>query len=371
MKRLMEDILRNEPPRIPMQYSNGLWKLIQEMLIKDPELRPDVATVLRSPVLLRAIPEITARLQQAAVPVAAVPQAGEPLRAAPSSPQRHLSLTSGSTPEPPLTRGAGNARLRSTTKPDPLSAQRWCTAFLPCSTASRGRITAAGLSFPAPAPLPSAPAVVAPPLLQPSVVRPPPPPVAKLAHFVDDTEHVSYHPALLQPQSCFTVDDYQHELELAEVVKSMQTLTAAQPVIPTEEEEERAAALLPPSAAAAAKAQNCSLRRPVRRTWTLPMSSIVLPDSSQHRTRLGESVSGQRGTVADEDCAFSGTCMCGAVHFNGWISLIIGSFTLYLWYLSALRLHPRHRVAAHAWTVVPRAGLDCEGVALLQSRSLR
>jgi serine/threonine protein kinase len=62
MKRLMDEILTKDPPRIPRCYSDGLWRLIQSMLHKDPLCRPDAATVLRSPVLLAVVPGIASQL---------------------------------------------------------------------------------------------------------------------------------------------------------------------------------------------------------------------------------------------------------------------------------------------------------------------
>ena len=62
MKRLMDEIMTKDPPRIPRQYSDGLWQLIQSMLHKDPLCRPDAGSVLHSPVLLQAIPSISSKL---------------------------------------------------------------------------------------------------------------------------------------------------------------------------------------------------------------------------------------------------------------------------------------------------------------------
>ncbi|RNF05756.1 putative protein kinase [Trypanosoma rangeli] len=62
MNRLMDDICRKEPRRIPAGFSDELWELVLWMLKKDPRQRPDAGQILRSPVLLRAIPNIIKKL---------------------------------------------------------------------------------------------------------------------------------------------------------------------------------------------------------------------------------------------------------------------------------------------------------------------
>ncbi|ESL09187.1 protein kinase [Trypanosoma rangeli SC58] len=62
MNRLMDDICRKEPRRIPASFSDELWELVLWMLKKDPRQRPDAGQILRSPVLLRAIPNIIKKL---------------------------------------------------------------------------------------------------------------------------------------------------------------------------------------------------------------------------------------------------------------------------------------------------------------------
>ncbi|ORC86486.1 putative protein kinase [Trypanosoma theileri] len=62
MNRLMDDICHKEPRRIPSSFSEELWNLVQWMLKKDPRQRPDAGQILRSPVLVRAIPDVVKKL---------------------------------------------------------------------------------------------------------------------------------------------------------------------------------------------------------------------------------------------------------------------------------------------------------------------
>ncbi|RNF08361.1 putative protein kinase [Trypanosoma conorhini] len=65
MNRLMGDICHKDPCRIPASFSDELWELVLWMLKKDPRQRPDAGQILRSPVLLRAIPNIIKKLSAA------------------------------------------------------------------------------------------------------------------------------------------------------------------------------------------------------------------------------------------------------------------------------------------------------------------
>ncbi|KAF5226113.1 hypothetical protein ECC02_000674 [Trypanosoma cruzi] len=62
MNRLMGEICKKEPRRIPSRFSDELWNLILWMLKKDPRQRPDAGQILRSPVLLGYIPNIIKKL---------------------------------------------------------------------------------------------------------------------------------------------------------------------------------------------------------------------------------------------------------------------------------------------------------------------
>ncbi|KEG06376.1 putative protein kinase [Trypanosoma grayi] len=62
MNRLMDEICNKEPRRIPPSFSEELWELNKWMLKKDPRQRPDAGQILRTPVLVRAIPDVVKKL---------------------------------------------------------------------------------------------------------------------------------------------------------------------------------------------------------------------------------------------------------------------------------------------------------------------
>lgn len=62
MKKLMDEITTAQPPRIPREYSDDLWALIQAMLQKDPARRPDINAVLRFAALQRQLPAIVEQM---------------------------------------------------------------------------------------------------------------------------------------------------------------------------------------------------------------------------------------------------------------------------------------------------------------------
>ncbi|CCW60240.1 unnamed protein product [Phytomonas sp. EM1] len=63
MKALMNEILHNEPRRIPANFSEELWELIQWMMHKDPKKRPDAQQVLMSSIVMRHMPSIIDKLK--------------------------------------------------------------------------------------------------------------------------------------------------------------------------------------------------------------------------------------------------------------------------------------------------------------------
>lgn len=64
MNRLMDEICKREPRRIPSSFSDELWQLILWMLQKDPKQRPDADQILRTPVLVRAIPSVVKKMSE-------------------------------------------------------------------------------------------------------------------------------------------------------------------------------------------------------------------------------------------------------------------------------------------------------------------
>nr|CCC48016.1 putative protein kinase [Trypanosoma vivax Y486] len=64
MNKLMDDICNREPRRIPANFSEELWDLVLWMLNKDPHKRPDAEQILRTPVLVRAIPDVVKKLSE-------------------------------------------------------------------------------------------------------------------------------------------------------------------------------------------------------------------------------------------------------------------------------------------------------------------
>lgn len=305
MKKLMEDIVRNEPPRIPSSYSEGLWALIQQMLSKNPQQRPDVGAVLRAPCLLRMIPEITAKLQE-------VPRVAS---AAGGVGPRGLRLPVPSSPGEPPT-------------PPP-------RAFPPIPKP--------------PIPLPHS----APPAQLPSESIH----IAPHKHHKEDADIPVYRPALLQAHHS-TVDDddidfHDDEDELIRVMRGMRSLA-----IPKGEPNKGAGSGAPPQPRQATPPPD-QFEDPQQMRIDVealkdggPLSPLVAPAYEATPTKLGrgaplldntggysipeELVADQQNpspkketfaAVEDNDAAFSGICMCGMVKFNGWISLVFGSFT--------------------------------------------
>lgn len=333
MKRLMEEIVRAEPPRIPAQFSDGLWHLVQTMLNKSAALRPDVSSVLRAPVLLRKIPEITAMLNE--LPRAPTAAGGRPPlgNAGSATPiavhQQPPGCDVPDSPPPPTPppRGVPAAPPVVPRQPQPFNIP--------------------------PPPLrdvAQTPAVVAAPAQPPSDKN------AAWRPQVDDTEaQPPYRPALLMHQTVFSTigeDDYYPEAdELGKVVHYMASLTVPKAelrVSPQPPDGTRAAAAATPPPEHFDDAQLFRLDVDLLREQLLPPQSPLMQKQPHSATSVCSSIpedltaspspgfgtstkqhAEQDGTINEDidDVAFSGTCLCGMVGFNGWISLIYGSFT--------------------------------------------
>ncbi|CUG86789.1 protein kinase, putative [Bodo saltans] len=349
MKRLMEDIVRTEPKRIPASFSDGLWSLVCQMLAKNPAQRPDVGAILRAPILLAKIPEITAMLQE-------IPRA--PTAHTPSRPPRVPVPVSSGAAYPPVAQPSSTA-TKQTSEPPPSPPPR---------AVYQQQIPAPPVVSPRPSP--------APPLAQQQLYQPPQPqalppvpvavprhhyapvPQAHVAPVVPSAapkQHVAplvvydsipeYKPALLQRQTVFSSideDEYypdDHD-ELDQVVQYMASL-----VVPPQRHNGVAA----PLAQSAESLQHAQVSEEFEDHTKLTVDVVGLREASPlmaTRRSFNESIPEDipqeirspaapmhqatirtTSVVDDDDIAFNGVCICGKVSFSGWISLIYGSFT--------------------------------------------
>lgn len=346
MKRLMEDIVRTEPPRIPSTYSDGLWNLVSQMLVKNPAQRPDVGAILRAPILLQKIPEITAMLQEIPrAPTAHTPSRPPRAPAAPSAfasaaPQaaypssQPSKATSEVAPSPPP-----RAVYQQQIPAPPPAVQQYhqpplvpqAAAAQPQGNPAQGRAPPVQVHAVAHAPAPVTPA---------PVVAPTPAPSKHVAPLVVYDSIPEYKPALLQHQTVFSSigeDEYYHDdNELDRVVQYMASLVVPaqphnkqpqqqqqQPVHQLSEEFEDVSKLT----VDVVGLREASPLTATRRSFNESIPEDIPQEIRSPAAPIHQATIRTTSIVDDDDIAFNGVCICGKVSFSGWISLIYGSFT--------------------------------------------
>jgi serine/threonine protein kinase len=342
MKRLMEDIVRTEPQRIPSSYSEGLWTLICQMLAKNPAQRPDVGAILRAPILLAKIPEITSMLQE----IPRAPTAHTPSRPpkVPAPASSHAVAYPASIPatkqtsEPPPSpppRAVYQQQIPAPPVVSPRPAQQ-----PPVAQQQHYQQQPAAAPAPTPqhhyAPVPQA--HVAPVVSAAA-------PKQAVAPLVVYDSIPEYKPALLQRQTVFSSiseDEYypdDHD-ELDQVVQYMASLVvpphhqlgaqhaapqSSQPVQHAQVSEEfEDHTMLTVDVVGLREASPLTA---TRRSFNESIQEDIPQDIRSPAAPMHQATVRTTSFVDDDDIAFNGVCICGKVSFSGWISLIYGSFT--------------------------------------------
>lgn len=337
MKRLMEDIVKAEPSRIPATYSDELADLVKAMLRKDPHSRPDMATVLRSPALRRHVPSIADHLAaaQCLMPVS-IPAASPGSAQRPPLPPPRKALPKIETLEqppipPPPPRGdkAPLAKIERVEKPAPVS--------------------------PPPPPVAVKQAVEEPPSKKPAASEPQPPPdvAVSMAKWRENqksvgkkepqqrhadasdvvgpggvmlmlaeapaaasqpTDHVSYHPALLQNTSASSgwgsvaEQPFEEEDALASVVRNLRMCA---------DEDVAHKGVIDPNS-------TVEIEEFVDDYGTVLDVKALTSNARAARKTIEEE---EESAEMDSDFSFNGACLCGESTLSGWVSSIYGSFT--------------------------------------------